>query len=259
MRRSLFAAVAIVLAVLPPTGGAHAVSQRAGATIVVWEDLNSIPALDGLAALADRWGAANGLSVKFVSFGQPGGANCIPCQFPPKAKSKDGPDLIYLPEDEQGGYAVAKLIAPRPAGVLSGSDQAKYQPYALGATQVDGVPYSIPHDEDGLLLFYNKRLVHDPPATWAQLIATARKMTRGNQYGFLYWITGGLYYNFWAYSGDGAYIFGSKGGKVDITDIGLDNASAVEALRLSSRSPPSCRRRPTTPLSPPHSSPAERR
>ncbi len=230
MRRSLLGVVAMVLAAAPSAGGAGAVSQRAGATITVWEDLNSIPAVDGLTALADRWGAANGLSVKFVTFGQPGGTNCIPCQFPPKAKSKDGPDIIYFPEDEQGGYAVAKLIAPRPAGVLSASDLARYQPFAQAATLVDGVPYSIPHDEDGLLLFYNKRLVHDPPATWTQLIASASRLTKGNQSGFLYWISGGLYYNYWAYGGYGAYVFGSKGGKVDIRDIGLDNAAAVQAL-----------------------------
>ncbi len=230
MKRSLSIAVAILLSAVPSTGGADAAPQHAESTVTVWEDLTNSSAQDGLAALADKWGAANGASVTFVNVGGPNSDNNEGDLLLQKAKKKDGPDLMYFPEDQQGFFAVSKLFAPRPAGVLSPQDLARYQPIALGATLVDGVPYSIPHDEDSLVLLYNKRLLPGPPTTWAQVIAISKRLAKGNHYGFLSCLSCGFYADYWAYGGYGAYVFGNKGGKVDVTDIGLDTAAAVEAL-----------------------------
>lgn len=230
-KRSLSMVAATVLCALPAIGGsARAGSQYDGSTITVWYDFTSSAAQKGLATLADKWAAANGATVNFATVLPPGSSNDVVSLLPARVKSNTGPDLVYIPEDQQGILVARKLIAPLPRSVLRSEDRAKYQAYALDASLVDGVAYSIPHDEDSVLLLYNKRLVKEPPATWTQLIATAKKLTRGNQYGLLYPITGGLYFNFWAYSGNGAYVFGGNGGKLNATDIGLDNAGAVQAL-----------------------------
>jgi arabinogalactan oligomer/maltooligosaccharide transport system substrate-binding protein len=86
---------------------------------------------------------------------------------------------------------------------------------------------------DGTALFYNKKYVPTPPTTWTQLLSMAKQaQTAGAKYGFLFYITGGLYYTYWAFSAYGGYVFGTKDGKPNTADIGLDNAGSIQAVNF---------------------------
>ena len=232
MKRTLaiITAGAILAAPALSIGSVHARPQHAGITLTVWED-NSTPTEAGLTALAKKYTASTGNAVNFVHFAQPGqGSNSISNVFPLKARSTSGPDVIYVPEDEAGKFFAGSLVAPRPASVLSSSDQALFQPAALGATVLKGTPYSVPDGVDGLLLYYNKKLISTPPTSFAQLISKAKALTKGGQYGFLYNITGGLYWNFWAFGAYGVHLFNLKNGQYNPNDIGVNSAEAQNAL-----------------------------
>jgi arabinogalactan oligomer/maltooligosaccharide transport system substrate-binding protein len=185
-------------------------------------------------ALANKWAAANGDTVKFLNTSQPGmggGSTDVAGLLRLKAKSSSAADLAYSTEDQAGSLVLSGILAPRPAGLLSAADQAKYRPNALGASLVNGVGYSIPQAVDGTFLYYNKKYVSAPPGTWTALINTARSaQTKGAKYGFLWYITGGIYYSYWAFNAYGGYVFGTKNGKFDTTDIGLANAGSVQAV-----------------------------
>lgn len=234
MKRTLVA-VAVAACVVVPSmslGNVQAAHPRAGTTIIVWEDFPDA-ALPQMQALANKWAKGNGDTVKFVSTSQPGmggGSQSVTGLLQLKAKNKDAADLAYTTEDSVGSLVLSGIVAKRPANLLSAADLAKYQTNAINSTMVNGVPYSVPQVVDGLALFYNKKYVKTPPATWNDLIATAKKLTTGSMHGFLFYITGGLYYTYWAFNAYGGYVFGNKDGKPDPTNIGLANAGSVQAL-----------------------------
>lgn len=234
MKRTLVTLLAATCIVVPSVGlgNVQAAHPRAGTTIIVWEDFPDA-ALPEMQALANKWAASNGATVKFVSTSQPGmggGSQSVTGLLQLKAKNKDAADLAYTTEDSVGSLVLSGIVAQRPKDLLSAADMAKYQTGALNATYVNGVPYSVPQVVDGIALYYNKKYVPTPPATWTDLVATAKKLTTGGRHGFLFYITGGLYYTYWAFDAYGGYVFGNKGGKPDPTDIGLANAGSVQAL-----------------------------
>ncbi len=234
MKRTGMALSAALLLIIPSAGlgNVQAALPRAGTTITVWEDFPNA-ALPEMQALANKWAAGNGDTVKFVSTSQPGmggGSQSVTGLLQLKAKNKDAADLAYTTEDSVGSLVLSGIVAQRPKDLLSAEDMAKYQKGAINATNVNGVPYSVPQVVDGLALYYNKQFVQAPPATWPQLITMAKKLTKGNRYGFLFYITGGLYYTYWAFDAYGGYVFGNKGGKPDPTNIGLANSGSVQAL-----------------------------
>jgi arabinogalactan oligomer / maltooligosaccharide transport system substrate-binding protein len=234
MKRTLLALAASALIILPAAGpiGVHAAQPRASTTIRVWEDFPAA-ALPQIQALANKWAATNGDTVKFVSTSQPGmggGSVSVAGNLTLKAKNSDAADLAYTTEDGVGALVQSGIVAQRPASLLSAADLAKYKANAIGATMVNGVPYSVPQVVDGVALYYNKKFVKTPPTTWTQLISMAKPVTSGKNYGFLFDITGGLYYTYWAFNAYGGYVFGTKAGKPDATNIGLANAGSVQAL-----------------------------
>ncbi|HEY8283390.1 MAG TPA: extracellular solute-binding protein [Chloroflexota bacterium] len=233
MKRIVLALSAAALILVPSAGSGNVLAARphAGTTITVWEDFPN-QALPQMQALANKWASANGDTVKFVSTSQPGmgaGSQSVTGLLQLKAKNKDAADLAYTTEDSVGTLVLSGIVAPRPKDLLSAADMARYQTGAINATNVNGVAYSVPQVVDGLALYYNKQFVQTPPATWPQLITMAKKLTKGNRYGFLFYITGGLYYTYWAFHAYGGYVFGSASGKPDPTNIGLANAGSLQA------------------------------
>lgn len=233
MKRILAIFSAGVLLSMPAlsTGAVQARPAHAGVNLTVWDDF-SAPTEAALAQLAKKWAASSGNTVTFVNTTQPGrGGKSIDQLFPLKARSASGPDIIYVPQDQTGVYQAGGLLSPRPANLLSASDQALFQPVAINATLLNGTPYSVPDGIDGLLLFYNKKLISTPPATFADLISKAKALTKGGQYGFLYDITGGFYWNFWAFGAYGVHVFGLKNGQYNPNDVNsVGSAEAQQAL-----------------------------
>ena len=95
--------------------------------------------------------------------------------------------------------------------------------------------YGVPYCVEAEILFYNKKLIQTPPATWEELLTTAKSMTDGNgKYGFLYGIDNNFYNNFPFIGSQGGYIFKweQDKGRFDILDVGLDTPGSIEACNF---------------------------
>lgn len=160
-----------------------------------------------------------------------------------------GPDLITAPHDMVGSLSLAGLISPLSKKEFPEILQKKFNPVALKSVTFDGKIYGMPFSVESIAIIYNKDLVPRKPATMDELVNMAKKLTHGDQYGFLLQLddTGNFYFSWPFFSGFGAYIFKNNNGVLDVNDIGLDGKQAIEAanylkyLRLAKIMPMSVR------------------
>ncbi len=119
-------------------------------------------------------------------------------------------DVFMVPNDRIGDLSQQKLIAPITA------DISKYTETAQTAASFDGSNYMVPMSTDTTLLFYNKNVTTEEPATLSELSATefAAKWTD-------FYVTAGMFYS------NGGYIFGDD--NTNVEEIGLANEGSVVA------------------------------
>ncbi|MFI7704268.1 ABC transporter substrate-binding protein [Nonomuraea sp. NPDC049480] len=85
------------------------------------------------------------------------------------------PDAGYLDQPQMARFAGGGQLAEVPAGTI---DEADYYPGALGTNKVAGKLMGIPLQQTTVVLFYNKKYIQTPPATWDELIAASEKVHR---------------------------------------------------------------------------------
>lgn len=86
------------------------------------------------------------------------------------------PDLVLGPNDAIGVFEDAGLLQP----LDELFDISKY-PYNIGAAQIGGQTFGVPTNAGNhLMLMYNKSLIKEAPATWADLYAAAKAVTEAN-------------------------------------------------------------------------------
>lgn len=91
----------------------------------------------------------------------------------------NGPDLLIVGNDRVGDWSKTELILPyTPTGT--------FLPVATSALSVEGVQYGWPLACKSLALFRNTELVPVAPTTTDELIAMAKLLTRGANFGFAY-------------------------------------------------------------------------
>ncbi|MEW9701383.1 maltose ABC transporter substrate-binding protein [Paenibacillus sp. SI8] len=150
----------------------------------------------------------------------------------PKKLQTDGPaglaaDVFVAPHDHLGNMASAGLILP--------NDEFKdllkndFMDSALKGVTLGNTLYGFPTGVETYALYYNKKLVPEPPKTFDELIEIAGKINNPAQktYGLM-WEMGNLYYDSAFIQGFGGYVFGKNGS--DVQDIGLNNEASVQAL-----------------------------
>jgi arabinogalactan oligomer/maltooligosaccharide transport system substrate-binding protein len=138
-----------------------------------------------------------------------------------------GPDVFIYPQDRLGGWVEAgNVIAP--IGRLVDPDvRERFIPAAVQALTYRGELYALPFNLKFIALFYNKKLVPDPPRTTAALAVMAKRLTnhKAGTYGFTY-----LYNNYWWHgvlqNGFGGRIFDRLSRPV------LDSPENVKAMEL---------------------------
>ncbi|HET7658172.1 MAG TPA: ABC transporter substrate-binding protein [Bacillales bacterium] len=91
-------------------------------------------------------------------------------------------DVVWPAEFAQAGYTLPldRFIQK------DGLDMSQYNKGALSASQFDGKQWAMPKYIDVGMLFYRKDLVKNPPKTWEELIADAKKYQGqgGTKYGY---------------------------------------------------------------------------
>jgi maltose-binding protein MalE len=140
-------------------------------TLVLWHSKQQAEG-DALLAILDSCMAANpGLVVEQVYTPD----NTLRDSFQAAAGAGEGPDIVISANDNAGVFANAGLIMPLdlPAETLANASDA-----AWGTYQVNGEQFGVPLSAKTLAFFYNKDLVPDAPATWADVIANSEELAQ---------------------------------------------------------------------------------
>jgi len=124
-------------------------------------------------------------------------------QFQTASLANSAPEVVRVPNDFAGPFSKLEIIAP----VDQLFDQKfldQFFPRALDPAKVGGTLWGVPDNYGNhLMLIYNKSLIAEPPATFDDLIAKSKELTKGDVQGFAY----NLNEPFW-----GAGFYGAFGG-----------------------------------------------
>jgi len=214
-------ALAALLAVLSGCGNSSTPSSE-GDTKGTKEDKTSITLWTNfqveaelLQQYADKWSQETGNEAKIVH-------NSIEVQqFVQAANSAGGPDGVFgIPNDQLASFATANLTAEVPADLYQDSD---YVDAAVQASYVNGKRYGVPIAVETITLFYNTDKVAAPPATWDELLESARAS------GGIKFDATSIYYDLGFLRAFDSYIFQWSDNAYDVADIGLGNDGAVQA------------------------------
>lgn len=198
----------------------------APAKLVVWtqfgETTNEYAAFR---EIADQFTKQTGVPVDLVPVPWDDLRQKISLAFP----AGQGADLIVTwPHDWIGQWAKQGLLMPLPPEAF-GNERSQYPDSAIQAVTYAGKIYGLPVTVESVALVYNKKLVPKPPTTWTELIEVAKRLNKGDQYGFLMPLLE-QYHTYGVIRGYGGYVFKWTGSGFDDRDIGLNNQGAVQAV-----------------------------
>ncbi|HAZ44735.1 MAG TPA: ABC transporter substrate-binding protein [Cyanobacteria bacterium UBA11371] len=101
------------------------------------------------------------------------------------------PDVFYLDAFEAPLLMKNEVLEPLDNYITKSFDLGDFIPAMLKAFRLNGKTYGLPKDFSTLALFYNTKLLDEPPKTWNDLLDYSRKLTvdrnsdrRPEQYGF---------------------------------------------------------------------------
>jgi arabinogalactan oligomer / maltooligosaccharide transport system substrate-binding protein len=199
-------------------GGVHK-----GATITIWDYFISAPKERAtLNRVAQQWAKKTGNKVV-----NPGDVQDSINKFKIAARTGRGPDLIQIPHDNTGQLAAPGLLAPQPKGFVI--SRGLYTKTGLQAFTFNSRLWGLPIATESYFLFYNKRLIKKAPKTWNGLIAQAKRLTHGDQYGFL-WDTTNFYYDYAIIRGYGGYVFKVTKKGYDQNKLGIATVGGIRGL-----------------------------
>ena len=117
-----------------------------------------------------------------------------------------GPDIFIFAQDRIGDWAVKDVI--QPIGFWVGDEvKSRFLPGTIDALIYDDELYGLPTAFKCTALYYNKKLVQNPPATTEELISIGKANTNleKKKFGLVY-ENGLTYYNsLWIYGFDGGF------------------------------------------------------
>lgn len=222
--------LAAALAALGATASKATAAQHKGVTITIWDYFDAPPngtaERNALMVVAQQWAKKTGNKVV-----DPGYVANKENKFIQAAPAGQGPDILMEPHDRIGSFVVPGLLSAAPSTLLTAAQKADYVPISLQAFTYNGKVYGLPWARETYFMFYNKDLVKTPPTTWGGVILTAKKLTTGEQYGFL-WDTTNFYYDFAFLGGYGGYVFKHTSKGLDPNQLGIDTPGSVKGLKL---------------------------
>ena len=185
-RKKHVLALALALSVLVATVASSASAridtprQSKAATVTIWDFfVNSPKERAALMVVANQWAKKTGNKVV-----NPGDVADSLTKYPLAARGGRGPDVVQFPHDNLGRFAAAgrdrKLageLCDRHVAVRAGGDAGDH---------LQGQDLGLPIARETTFLYYNKALIATAAEDVAELIAAAKKLTSGDQYGFLW-------------------------------------------------------------------------
>ncbi len=223
-------ALAVAVAVLGATASTAKATQHKGVTITIWDYFDAPPngtaERDAMMKVAQQWAKKTGNTVA-----NPGYVANKENKFIQAAPAGQGPDILMEPHDRLGSFAVPGLLSAAPKNLLTAAERKDYNPATLTAFSYSGKQYGLPWARETYFMFYNKDLVKTVPTTWGGVILTAKKLTTGDQYGFL-WDTTNFYYDYAFIGGYGGYVFKHTASGLDPKQLGIDTPGSIQGLKL---------------------------
>ncbi len=192
MRKRAIAAAAVVAAVslaLAGCSGSGSGSSSSGSTITYWAS-NQGTSLDNdkevLTPVLDEFTKQTGVKVKLEVIGW----NDLQTRIQTAVTSGQGPDVLNIGNTWAASLQATGAFLPfgdSEMKAIGGKD--KFVKTALETGGAAGkTPTSVPLYGLAYGLYYNKQMFTDagvqPPTTWEELVAAAKKLTNGTTYGF---------------------------------------------------------------------------
>ncbi|MCZ2126605.1 MAG: extracellular solute-binding protein [Anaerolineales bacterium] len=107
-------------------------------------------------------------------------------QFQTASLADAAPDVVRVPNDFAGPFSALDIIAPADA-LFDDAFLGQFFPGSLDPARVAGTLWGVPDNYGNhLMLVYNKALIAEAPATFEDLIAKAKELTKGDVQGFAY-------------------------------------------------------------------------
>jgi maltose/maltodextrin transport system substrate-binding protein len=149
--------------------------------------------------------------------------------FPTAAQSGKGPDIVVWAHDKVGEWADGGLISPIE---VSPEFREKYFPKAWEAVTHKGSTWGFPTGMETVALIYNRKLLNGPPPEKLSDLAQLNEQIKREHPGVatILWDYKSAYYSWGILASAGAYIFAKNDGEYDLSNVGVADAGAVEAL-----------------------------
>ena len=155
----------------------------------------------------------------------------IPDKFQAAAQSGKGPDIIFWAHDRIGEWADAGLLKPLE---IKEDFKAAFIPMSWDAVthkkQIWGYPLAL----ECVSLIYNKKIVTGtPPAQLSEFPAFAKELkAKDPKLIAIMWDYKNPYFSFPFLPSAGGYSFKKTADGYDLQDVGVDNAGAIEGLKM---------------------------
>lgn len=202
---------------------------RADADLVIWADDTRAPAIT---PFAEQFGEDNGITVAVqeLPFGD------IRDRLVTAGPAGEGPDIIIGAHDWLGQLVAAGVVAPLDISAV----QDQFSEAAVTAFNYSGQIYGLPYAVENIALIRNTDLVPDAPATFEDLVATAKQLLdegtvtvplalqeNGN---------GDPFHNYPIVTALGGYVFGlNDDGSYNPDDLGIDSPGGLAAAEYFSQ------------------------
>ncbi len=196
---------------------------RADADLVIWADDTRAPAIT---PFAEEFAAENGITVAVqeIPFGD------IRDRLVTAGPAGEGPDVIIGAHDWLGQLVSAGVVAPLDiSGVEGDLNDAAVVAFNYGG-QIYGLPYAV----ENIALIRNTDLVPDAPATFEDLVDTAKQLTEDGTVSVPLALqengNGDPFHNYPIVTALGGYVFGTNDdGSYNPDDLGIDSPGGLAA------------------------------
>lgn len=191
-----------------------------GAELLVWASKEDLPFMN---AVSKQFTEKHGVPVTIQEVGAGDTLNKLTTDGP----AQIGADLVTFTNDHLGKAVVAGLVLPN--DVWQEDTQDANKDNIIQAVSYGNILYGYPLSIEAPVMFYNKQLVPDPPATFDEVVEFAKGYNDPEKAKFaLMWEIENFYFNYIFIATTGGYVFGNNG--VNFNDIGLNNEGAAEGV-----------------------------
>ena len=209
----------------PSASASEEAPTRGDADLVIWTDALKI---DGVKAVADKFGAANGISVEVQAV-----SSDLQTNFVTANSAGNGPDVVVGAHDWIGNLVQNGSIDPLQ---LTADQLTGYSPKAVEATTYNGKLYGVPYGIEALALYRNTAVVPQEPKTLTDAIDAGQAAVKAKKVESALNLpvgeNGDAYHMEPVLTSMGGYIFGQDAyGAYKPTDVGVGKAGSIAAAK----------------------------